>query len=85
MASVYWEAQGNQFNMPVGSFDYCVIIFLFFAVIAFIILFARRCCAGGELGGNLVCKIITTVVFFILWVTLILQVFLEAYSIIPGF
>merc|ERR1711892_989046 len=86
MASVYWAAQGIAFEMPVGSFGYCVAIFLFLAMIAFIILFARRCCAGGELGGNLVCKIITTVVFFILWVTLILQVFLEAYDIIePGF
>merc|ERR1711892_264798 len=84
-ATVYWETQGLHFEVPVGSFGYCVAIFLFLAMIAFIILFTRRCCAGGELGGNLVCKIITTVVFFIFWVTMILQVFLEAYDIIePG-
>merc|ERR1711892_529053 len=85
MASVYWESQGIAFEFPVGSFGYCVAIFISPAMIAFVILFARRCCAGGELGGNIVCKIITAVVFLIFWVTLILQVFLEAYDIIePG-
>ena len=86
MASVYWEMQGYAFKVPVGDFGFSVTLFTSFSTIAFIILFSRRCCAGGELGGRTVSKIITTVIFILLWVILTLLISLEAYDIIePGF
>jgi len=86
LGSVYWEAQGNQFVVPVGSLGFCITEFVVIGLLAIIILLGRRCCAGGELGGNQVCKIITSIIFFLLWIYLLIIILLEAYGIInPGF
>jgi solute carrier family 8 (sodium/calcium exchanger) len=82
IAAVYWEAQGLVFEVEPGSLGFCVVIFFNFAMLAFILLFGRRCCAGGELGGNQVVKFLTTSVFFLLWALLVLLTSLEAYGVL---
>merc|ERR1711879_772937 len=52
MAAVYWEAQGEQFIVPVGSLGFSVTVFCIEATCAVLILLARRHPAvGGELGA----------------------------------
>jgi solute carrier family 8 (sodium/calcium exchanger) len=82
LGSIYWEAQGHSFNIPVGSLGFCITSFFFLGLIAFIVLYSRRRCSGGELGGNLGCKVFTTIVFFILWVILVVGISMEAYGYI---
>ena len=84
LGSIYWEAQGQLFYIPVGSLGFCITSFFFFGLIAFIVLFSQRCCSGGELGGNLVCKVITTIAFFIFWVIRVLCISMEAYGYIKS-
>ena len=71
-----------MFIVPVGSLGFCITSFFFFGLIAFIVLFSRRRCSGGELGGNLGCKVFTTIVFFLLWVILLVGISMEAYGYI---
>merc|ERR1712003_431775 len=50
MAAIYWEAQGKQFEVPVGSLGFSVTIFCIEALLAIIILMIRRNpSVGGEL------------------------------------
>ena len=82
MASIYWESQGQVFIVAPDSLSLCIYQFLFFATVAFVIIIGRRFCAGGELGGSTVCKIITTVIFLLLWVLLCLLIILKALNIL---
>merc|ERR1711862_62653 len=52
LAAIYWESQGEQFVVPVGSLGFSVTIFCIEAGLAILILVARRHpSVGGELGG----------------------------------
>merc|ERR1712154_576577 len=42
MAAIYWEAQGQVFKVPVGSLGFSVTIFCIEALLAILILMARR-------------------------------------------
>merc|ERR1711892_991749 len=81
LGSVYWEARGDRFVVPVGSLGFCITEFVAIGLLAIIILLGRRCCAGGELGGNQVCKIITSIIFFLLWIYFLIIIPLEAYGV----
>lgn len=87
MAAIYWEAQGKQFIVPVGSLGFSVTIFCIEAVLAIAILMMRRSpIAGGELGGNPKIKKITASIFVFFWVFYVFVSALEAYGVIvPGF
>eukprot|EP00092_Neocalanus_flemingeri_P014423 GFUD01015558.1.p1 GENE.GFUD01015558.1~~GFUD01015558.1.p1 ORF type:complete len:294 (+),score=66.98 GFUD01015558.1:788-1669(+) len=86
IGSVYWESNGHEFIVPVGSLGFCIVMFVLIGIIPIIVLLVRRCCAGGELGGNQFCKIITTIIFFLLWIFFLFLVPLEANGVIqPGF
>ena len=84
MSSKYWESYGRAFEVVPYSVAFCCDLLLSMSFVAFLILLGRRtsCCGGGELGGNIVCKIITTVIFFILWLGLIALVALENHGMI---
>lgn len=61
-------------------------LFLTLACIAFAILLARRNKRiGGELGGPVGIKYVSTAVLILLWVTYIVASTLEAYGVIKGF
>merc|ERR1711997_470392 len=87
MAAIYHEAQGNQFNVPVGSLGFSVTIFCIEALLAIIILMIRRNPAvGGELGGPKSVKTLTAGIFVFFWCFYVFISALEAYGVIsPGF
>merc|ERR1711992_211127 len=87
MAAIYWEAQGEQFVVPVGSLGFSVTVFCIEATLAVLILLARRHPAvGGELGGPKLFKTISSSIFVFFWVFYVMISALEAYGVIePGF
>jgi len=87
MAAVYWEVQGEQFIVPVGSLGFSVTIFCIEALLAILILMIRRNPAvGGELGGPKIFKTISSSIFVFFWVFYVMISALEAYDVIhPGF
>merc|ERR1739848_724563 len=87
MAAIYWEAQGANFVVPVGSLGFSVTIFCIEALLAILILVARRNPAvGGELGGPKAVKTLTSGIFVFFWVFYVMISALEAYKVIdPGF
>jgi len=87
MAAIYWEAQGMNFVVPVGSLGFSVTVFCIEALLAILILLLRRNPAvGGELGGPKAVKTVTSGCFVFFWVFYVLISALEAYKVIdPGF
>merc|ERR1712238_476324 len=87
IAAIYHEANGNQFNVPVGSLGFSVTIFCIEALLAIFILMLRRHPAvGGELGGPKSVKTITAAIFVCFWCFYVFISALEAYGVIvPGF
>merc|ERR1711922_122561 len=87
MAAIYWEAQGLNFVVPVGSLGFSVTIFCIEALLAILILMLRRSpVVGGELGGPKLFKTISSSIFVFFWCFYVLISALEAYKVIdPGF
>merc|ERR1711931_361863 len=87
MAAIYWEAQGKQFEVPVGSLGFSVTVFCLEALLAIIILMLRRNpSVGGELGGPKSVKTVTSGIFVFFWFFYVFMSALEAYGVInPGF
>jgi solute carrier family 8 (sodium/calcium exchanger) len=87
MAAVYWEAQGEVFEVEPGSLGFSVTIFCIEALLAILILMARRSpVVGGELGGPKLFKTISSSIFVFFWVFYVAISAMEAYGVIePGF
>jgi len=87
IAAIYWESQGMNFEVQPGSLGFSVTLFCAEALIAILILLARRNpSVGGELGGPRSVKTVTTSIFVFFWVTFVAISALEAYKVIdPGF
>merc|ERR1719411_1470134 len=87
MAAIYWEAQGEYFEVEPGSLGFSVTIFCIEAVLAILILMVRRNPAiGGELGGPKSVKTVTSGIFVFFWCFYVFISALEAYGVIvPGF
>jgi solute carrier family 8 (sodium/calcium exchanger) len=87
MAAIYWEAQGETFNVEAGSLGFSVTIFCIEAVLAIGILMLRRNPAvGGELGGPKTAKTVSAGIFVFFWCFYVFMSALEAYKVIrPGF
>merc|ERR1739844_36588 len=87
MAAIYWEAQGEYFEVEPGSLGFSVTIFCIEALLAILILMARRSPAvGGELGGPKMFKTISASIFVFFWTFYVFISALEAYEVIkPGF
>nr|XP_046918733.1 sodium/calcium exchanger 1-like isoform X2 [Dermatophagoides farinae] len=76
--------RGREFRINPGSLAYSVTLFCVSAAFCCLILMIRRR-AGGELGGPLISKTLTTILFVSIWLFYILMSCLEAYEVIPGF
>merc|ERR1712117_35576 len=87
MAAIYWEANGEQFIVPVGSLGFSVTVFCIEAGLAILILLARRHPAvGGELGGPKFFKTCSSAAFVFFWCFYVAISAMEAYGVInPGF
>ncbi|KAJ8347955.1 hypothetical protein SKAU_G00265440 [Synaphobranchus kaupii] len=86
VAAVYWEVQGQTFQVEPGSLAFSVTLFTVFAFLSMgLLLFRRRPAIGGELGGTRPAKVLTTLLLFGLWLLYILFSSLEAYCHIQAF
>ncbi|XP_033992416.1 solute carrier family 8 member 4b isoform X1 [Trematomus bernacchii] len=87
LAAVVWRSRGKVFKVDPGNLAFSVTLYTSMAVICMLILLYRRraSVAGGELGGPRTCKIITSLLFFSMWLIYILLASLEAYCHLPVF
>ncbi|KAL2087310.1 hypothetical protein ACEWY4_018369 [Coilia grayii] len=86
IAAIYHTAKGETFFVNPGTLAFSVTLFTIFAFIAIaVLMYRRRPEIGGELGGPRIPKILTTTLFFSLWLMYIIFSSLEAYCIIQGF
>ncbi|XP_069017148.1 sodium/calcium exchanger 2b [Embiotoca jacksoni] len=86
VAAVYWRVKGKEFRVDPGSLAFSVTLFTIFAFICMgVLLFRRRPSIGGELGGPMLSRLLTTLLFLGLWFLYILFSSLEAYCHITGF
>merc|ERR1712228_977512 len=84
MAAIYAETvEGEYFKVEVGSLGFSVTIFCVEALLAIVILMARRHPAvGGELGGPRAVKTVTASIFVFFWVMYVFLSALDAYKVI---
>ncbi|KAM6916285.1 sodium/calcium exchanger 1b isoform 3-T3 [Xenentodon cancila] len=86
IAAIYHQSKGEEFRVDPGTMAFSVTLFTIFAFISVAtLLYRRRPDIGGELGGPRTAKVLTTMLFFSLWLLYILFSSLEAYCHIQGF
>uniref|UniRef100_A0A3Q0SKY5 Solute carrier family 8 member 1a n=1 Tax=Amphilophus citrinellus TaxID=61819 RepID=A0A3Q0SKY5_AMPCI len=86
IAAVYHYTQGQEFKVNPGTLAFSVTLFTIFAFICIaVLIYRRRPEIGGELGGPRIPKILTTCLFFSLWLLYIVISSLEAYCHVKGF
>ncbi|XP_069385647.1 sodium/calcium exchanger 1-like isoform X2 [Paralichthys olivaceus] len=86
IAAIYHYSKGQQFKVDPGTLAFSVTLFTIFAFICIgVLIYRRRPEIGGELGGPRVPKILTTCLFFSLWLMYIVLSSLEAYCHVEGF
>ncbi|KAG7214222.1 hypothetical protein INR49_023247 [Caranx melampygus] len=86
IAAIYHYSKGQEFRVDPGTLAFSVTLFTIFAFICIaVLIYRRRPEIGGELGGPRVPKVLTTCLFFSLWLMYIVFSSLEAYCHIEGF
>ncbi|XP_008297094.1 sodium/calcium exchanger 1-like isoform X9 [Stegastes partitus] len=86
IAAIYHSIKGEEFKVDPGTLAFSVTLFTIFAFICIaVLIYRRRPEIGGELGGPRVPKILTTSLFFSLWLMYIVFSSLEAYCHVEGF
>ncbi|KAL3995742.1 inactive dipeptidyl peptidase 10 [Sarotherodon galilaeus] len=76
----------GEFKVNPGTLAFSVTLFTIFAFICIaVLIYRRRPEIGGELGGPRIPKILTTCLFFSLWLMYIVFSSLEAYCHVKGF
>ncbi|XP_028258414.1 sodium/calcium exchanger 1a [Parambassis ranga] len=86
IAAIYHSIQGEEFRVDPGTLAFSVTLFTIFAFVCIaVLIYRRRPEIGGELGGPRIPKILTTSLFFSLWLMYIIFSSLEANCHIKGF
>lgn len=86
IAAIYHQSHGREFKVDPGKLAFSVTLFTIFAFISVsVLMYRRRPEIGGELGGPRTAKVLTSMLFFSLWLLYILFSSLEAYCHIQGF
>ncbi|XP_047434325.1 sodium/calcium exchanger 1-like isoform X2 [Mugil cephalus] len=86
IAAIYHYFKGEEFRVDPGTLAFSVTLFTIFAFICIaVLIYRRRPEIGGELGGPRIPKILTTTLFFSLWLMYIVFSSLEAYCHVKGF
>ncbi|KAJ3614914.1 hypothetical protein NHX12_018483 [Muraenolepis orangiensis] len=86
IAAVYHQSRGEPFRVDPGTLAFSVTLFTVFALVCVaVLLYRRRPHIGGELGGPRGPKVLTTCLFFGLWLMYIILSSLEAYCHIQAF
>lgn len=83
IATAYWKINHDlDYAVPPGSMSFSVIMFISCSMVCFLILGLRRCCVGGELGGEGCARPFSAVILFCLWLIYVVFVSLESYEVI---
>lgn len=83
IATIYWKMNHDaDYAVPPGSMSFSVIMFLSCSMVCFLILGLRRCCVGGELGGEGCARNFSAFILFCLWLIYVVFVSLESYDVI---
>lgn len=94
MGAIYWKQNSigermvngvpvkGDYQQKAGALSFSVVVFLAVAIVCFIVLIARRCILGGELGGTMTTKYASGIFLFILWFVYIVLSTLQAYGVI---
>lgn len=85
IASIYWEAKGERFEVPTDTLVFSVILYTSCAILAILVLFIRRRLAvfgNGELGGPKVPKYASGLFLVFLWIFYVIMSSLQAYKVI---
>ncbi|VDN91916.1 unnamed protein product [Brugia pahangi] len=86
MAAVYHRLHGDNFYVEPGTLAFSVTIYCIEALICIaVIIIRRRPPIGGELGGPMKYKVLTSGLFVTLWLTYLGLSALESYNVISGF
>ncbi|XP_060767491.1 sodium/calcium exchanger 1a isoform X5 [Neoarius graeffei] len=86
IAAIFHQWHGKDFKVAPGTLAFSVTLFTIFAFVCIaVLMYRRRPNIGGELGGPWGAKILTSGLFFSLWLLYIILSSLEAYCIIKGF
>lgn len=88
VASIYHAANGTTFEVAgAESLGFSVVIFCIFAIVCIVILMVRRFfpSIGAELGGPMMYRIPTAIMFVFLWVLYIVLSSLVSYGHIDSF
>ncbi|XP_071361650.1 sodium/calcium exchanger 1-like isoform X2 [Trachinotus anak] len=86
IAAIYHYSKGQEFRVDPGTLAFSVTLFTIFAFICIaVLIYRRRPEIGGELGGPRIPKVLTTCLFFSLWLMYIIFSSLEAYCHVKGF
>ncbi|XP_046747323.1 sodium/calcium exchanger 3 [Diprion similis] len=86
IAAIYHACHGRKFEVQPGNLAFSVTLFCTEACFVIIVLLLRRAKnIGGELGGPLVPKYLTSIFLFSLWIFYLVMSTLEAYGVIGGF
>ncbi|XP_030626900.1 sodium/calcium exchanger 1a isoform X19 [Chanos chanos] len=86
IAAIFHQSRGGYFRVNPGTLAFSVTLFTIFAFICIaVLMYRRRPEIGGELGGPRIPKVLTTSLFFSLWLMYIVFSSLEAYCLIEGF
>jgi len=82
IGTVWWKTKYDaDYVVPPGSLSFSVIVFLSASMVCFFILFLRRCCVGGELGGTGAARPLSAFILMSLWLFYVVFVSLEAYGV----
>ncbi|KAG7246835.1 hypothetical protein CRUP_024684, partial [Coryphaenoides rupestris] len=86
IAAVVHQTRGKRFHVDPGTLAFSVTLFTVFALVCVaVLLYRRRPQIGGELGGPRGPKVLTSCLFFSLWLIYILLSSLEAYCHFQAF
>jgi len=82
VACIYYQVtEGNDYKVPSKTLGFSVLLFVICSIFCFILLFVRRQCLGGELGGPFVPKIMSAIFLFTLWTGYIIIATLQAFNL----
>ncbi|KAK6753708.1 hypothetical protein RB195_012974 [Necator americanus] len=86
VAAIYHFFNGTQFLVDPGNLGFSVLVFCLEACACITVIVLRRGkLVGGELGGPLKYRVMTSVFFMSLWLLYLILSALEAYCIVKGF
>ena len=87
LCNVFSVSQNKDFEVPAGSLGFSVVVYTVLAIFALALLLVRRYVplfGSAELGGPQVPKMVTGVIFIVMWVIYVLLSSLQAYGAIDA-